>query len=193
MLGKREGLGWTWGQGYFPVLKRVGFWVAWVGCLRGKGCFPALKSERDAEGRQTLYPFLPCLLPQDNPFRQRIAEVFSEDGEGNMTLEDFLDMFSVMSEMAPRDLKAYYAFRIYGEWHQGVQASSSSLEPPRSPSAARRSVSLSWNHQGKPELVPLCWLAVALASWKEGSKTRADVTGIVLRGEQQDHGATRRW
>ncbi|KAM3822862.1 calcium and integrin-binding family member 3-like isoform 2-T2 [Vipera latastei] len=51
---------------------------------------------------------------KDNPFRQRIAEVFSEDGEGNMTLDDFLDMFSVMSEMAPRDLKAYYAFRIYG-------------------------------------------------------------------------------
>ncbi|XP_013930534.1 PREDICTED: calcium and integrin-binding family member 2 isoform X1 [Thamnophis sirtalis] len=50
---------------------------------------------------------------KDNPFRQRIAEVFSEDGEGNMSLDDFLDMFSVMSEMAPRDLKAYYAFKIY--------------------------------------------------------------------------------
>lgn len=52
---------------------------------------------------------------QDNPFRQRIAEVFSEDGQGNMTLDDFLDMFSVLSEMAPRDLKAYYAFKIYGK------------------------------------------------------------------------------
>uniref|UniRef100_K7GDU6 Calcium and integrin binding family member 3 n=2 Tax=Pelodiscus sinensis TaxID=13735 RepID=K7GDU6_PELSI len=50
---------------------------------------------------------------KDNPFRQRIAEVFSEDGDGNMTLDDFLDMFSVLSEMAPRDLKAYYAFKIY--------------------------------------------------------------------------------
>ncbi|KAG8147565.1 hypothetical protein E2320_022995, partial [Naja naja] len=36
-----------------------------------------------------------------------------KDGQGNMTLDDFLDMFSVMSEMAPRDLKAYYAFKIY--------------------------------------------------------------------------------
>lgn len=60
--------------------------------------------------------FCDCLcLIQDNPFRQRIAEVFSEDGEGNMTLDDFLDMFSVLSEMAPRDLKAYYAFKIYGQ------------------------------------------------------------------------------
>ncbi|OCU00610.1 calcium and integrin-binding family member 3 isoform X1 [Xenopus laevis] len=50
---------------------------------------------------------------KDNPFRQRIAEVFSEDGDGNMTLDDFLDMFSVLSEMAPKDLKAYYAFKIY--------------------------------------------------------------------------------
>lgn len=54
---------------------------------------------------------------QDNPFRQRIAEVFSEDGQGNMTLDDFLDMFSVLSEMAPRDLKAYYAFKIYGKYY----------------------------------------------------------------------------
>lgn len=37
-----------------------------------------------------------------------------------MTLENFLDMFSVMSEMAPRDLKAYYAFKIYGAWGPGV-------------------------------------------------------------------------
>lgn len=59
-----------------------------------------------------------CYVSQDNPFRQRIAEVFSEDGDGNMTLDDFLDMFSVLSEMAPRDLKAYYAFKIYGEWHR---------------------------------------------------------------------------
>nr|XP_012325315.1 calcium and integrin-binding family member 3 [Aotus nancymaae] len=51
---------------------------------------------------------------KDNPFRQRIAQVFSDDGDGHMTLDNFLDMFSVMSEMAPRDLKAYYAFKIYG-------------------------------------------------------------------------------
>lgn len=60
-------------------------------------------------------PLLLCSVSQDNPFRQRIAEVFSEHGDGNMTLDDFLDMFSVLSEMAPRDLKAYYAFKIYGE------------------------------------------------------------------------------
>ncbi|XP_058513778.1 calcium and integrin-binding family member 3 isoform X1 [Ochotona princeps] len=50
---------------------------------------------------------------KDNPFRQRIAQVFSEDGDGHMTFNNFLDMFSVMSEMAPRDLKVYYAFKIY--------------------------------------------------------------------------------
>ncbi|XP_054983489.1 calcium and integrin-binding family member 3 [Sorex araneus] len=50
---------------------------------------------------------------KDNPFRQRIAQVFSEAGDGHMSLDNFLDMFSVMSEMAPRDLKAHYAFRIY--------------------------------------------------------------------------------
>ncbi|XP_045407145.1 calcium and integrin-binding family member 3 isoform X3 [Lemur catta] len=34
---------------------------------------------------------------KDNPFRQRIAQVFSEDGDGHMTLNNFLDMFSVMN------------------------------------------------------------------------------------------------
>uniref|UniRef100_A0A1I7XNP5 Calcium and integrin binding family member 2 n=1 Tax=Heterorhabditis bacteriophora TaxID=37862 RepID=A0A1I7XNP5_HETBA len=39
--------------------------------------------------------------------------VFSEDGRGNLTFDDFLDMFSVFSEMAPLQLKLKYAFRIY--------------------------------------------------------------------------------
>ncbi|MFT7818732.1 calcium and integrin-binding family member 3-like [Arapaima gigas] len=65
---------------------------------------------------------------KDNPFRQRIAEVFSEDGEGNMTLDDFLDMFSVLSEMAPRDLKAYYAFKIYADFNNDDYICKADLE-----------------------------------------------------------------
>ena len=48
-----------------------------------------------------------------NPFRKRIVQVFSD--EGSMGFEDFLDMMSVFSEGATRDVKASYAFRIYGE------------------------------------------------------------------------------
>ena len=51
---------------------------------------------------------------QENPFKRRICEVFSHDGSGNMTFDDFLDMLNVFSESAPRDLKVYYAFKIYG-------------------------------------------------------------------------------
>uniref|UniRef100_A0A0K0F9D4 Calcium and integrin-binding protein 1 (inferred by orthology to a human protein) n=2 Tax=Strongyloides TaxID=6247 RepID=A0A0K0F9D4_STRVS len=50
---------------------------------------------------------------RENPFRRRICQVFSEDGSGNLTFDDFLDMFSVFSEMAPLQLKLKYAFRIY--------------------------------------------------------------------------------
>jgi Ca2+-binding EF-hand superfamily protein len=50
---------------------------------------------------------------RENPFRHRICQVFSEDGTGNMTFDDFLDMFSVFSEAAPREVKAFYAFKIY--------------------------------------------------------------------------------
>ncbi|CAH1639451.1 unnamed protein product [Spodoptera littoralis] len=54
-------------------------------------------------------------LPElkENPFKRRICQVFSHDGSGNLTFEDFLDMMSVFSEAAPRDVKAWYAFRIY--------------------------------------------------------------------------------
>ncbi|KNE61291.1 hypothetical protein AMAG_07032 [Allomyces macrogynus ATCC 38327] len=47
-----------------------------------------------------------------NPFRFRIAEVFSND-DGVITFEDFLDFLSVFSEEATRDVKSFYAFRIY--------------------------------------------------------------------------------
>jgi len=50
---------------------------------------------------------------RENPFRRRICEVFSEDGCGNLTFDDFLDMFSVLSENAPLELKLKYGFRIY--------------------------------------------------------------------------------
>ena len=49
---------------------------------------------------------------RENPFRERLCEVFSTDGKG-LHFEDFLDMFSVLSARAPWDLKATYAFRIY--------------------------------------------------------------------------------
>ncbi|XP_055970097.1 calcium and integrin-binding family member 2 isoform X3 [Sorex fumeus] len=52
-------------------------------------------------------------VPQENPFKERIVEAFSEEGDGNLTFNDFVDMFSVLCESAPRDLKASYAFKIY--------------------------------------------------------------------------------
>ncbi|KAK6624379.1 hypothetical protein RUM44_011238 [Polyplax serrata] len=63
-------------------------------------------------------------LPElrENPFRQRICEIFSKDGRGNLSFEDFLDLLSVFSEHAPRDIKVFYAFKIYdfdGDQHIG--------------------------------------------------------------------------
>merc|ERR1712062_26030 len=50
---------------------------------------------------------------KENPFANRILEVFSEDSTGHVSFNNFVDMFNVFSEHAPRDLKAYYAFKIY--------------------------------------------------------------------------------
>ena len=49
-----------------------------------------------------------------NPFNDRIVKVFSSSGTGDMTFEDFLDMMSVFSDGAPKNVKVEYAFRIYG-------------------------------------------------------------------------------
>ncbi|XP_026851421.2 calcium and integrin-binding family member 2-like isoform X1 [Electrophorus electricus] len=63
----------------------------------------------------TLTSCLITAMPElkENPFRQRIVETFSEDGSGDLSFSDFVDMFSILSEMAPLDLKITYAFKIY--------------------------------------------------------------------------------
>ncbi|EDQ92712.1 uncharacterized protein MONBRDRAFT_14080 [Monosiga brevicollis MX1] len=55
------------------------------------------------------------LMPElaQNPFKDRICKVFSEDNTGDLAFEDFLDMLSVFSETATRDVKSSYAFRIF--------------------------------------------------------------------------------
>ncbi|XP_065166076.1 calcium and integrin-binding family member 2 [Atheta coriaria] len=65
-------------------------------------------------------------LPElkENPFRRRICEVFSRDDSGDLSFEDFLDLLSVFSEQAPRDIKVFYAFQIYdfdGDSHIGAE------------------------------------------------------------------------
>ncbi|CAG5128705.1 unnamed protein product [Candidula unifasciata] len=47
-----------------------------------------------------------------NPFKDQICKVFSSSDDG-MTFEDFLDMMSVFSDGAPKNVKVEYAFRIY--------------------------------------------------------------------------------
>lgn len=47
--------------------------------------------------------------------RPLAGEAFSRDGQGNLSFEDFLDALSVFSEQAPRDIKVFYAFKIYGK------------------------------------------------------------------------------
>lgn len=63
---------------------------------------------------------------QENPFRERISEVFTkrqnlgDPSMGGICFEEFLEMMSVFSEQAPRDLKVFYAFKIYDFDEDGV-------------------------------------------------------------------------
>ncbi|XP_076379712.1 calcium and integrin-binding family member 2 isoform X2 [Megalopta genalis] len=92
------------------------------------GTIPRTMTPQQASGLRIP---LSCLtrIPElkENPFRQRISEVFTRrqstgqsstaDTEG-ICFEEFLEMMSVFSEQAPRDLKVFYAFKIYGRDHR---------------------------------------------------------------------------
>lgn len=49
---------------------------------------------------------------QQNPFRYRVAKVFAKNNK--IGFEEFVDFLSVFSEEATRDVKSFYAFKIYG-------------------------------------------------------------------------------
>lgn len=57
------------------------------------------------------------LLPmpglRESPLQEQIVESFSENGKGNLTFGDSMDMLSEVCELAPRDLKANHTFKIY--------------------------------------------------------------------------------
>ena len=59
-----------------------------------------------------------CKCPElkENPFRKRICKVFSVDDSGNLTFDQFVYLFSVFSEKAPREMKVQFAFKIYGNF-----------------------------------------------------------------------------
>ena len=46
-----------------------------------------------------------------NPLGDRVTKVFSSRGDGLMTFDDYLDMYSALSESANRDVKTTYAFK----------------------------------------------------------------------------------
>lgn len=71
----------------------------------------AVSADKNAKLEKDIILQLPEL--QENPFKDRICDVFSSSSDGNMTFEDFLDMMSVFSDNAPKNVKVEYAFRIY--------------------------------------------------------------------------------
>ncbi|KAG7171836.1 calcium and integrin-binding protein 1-like [Homarus americanus] len=71
---------------------------------------------QDSSNKSARYPDkvihqLPEL--KHNPFCERITRVFSSEHDSRMSFEDFLDLLSVMSDKAPLQLKAFYAFHIF--------------------------------------------------------------------------------
>merc|ERR1711915_627191 len=48
-----------------------------------------------------------------NPFCFRLCKAFAQDNAAYLMFEEFLDLMSVMSEAAPAQVKAEWAFRVF--------------------------------------------------------------------------------
>ena len=55
-----------------------------------------------------------------NPFGDRICQAFAAENDGKMGFEDFLDMYSVMSDAATPEIKMHFAFNAYDFDADGV-------------------------------------------------------------------------
>lgn len=81
--------------------------------------FKRFRAIAEAEVRANKYVRLPIRVIESlpefrcNPFRDRLLRTFSSSRDDTMSFEDFLDMLSVLSDEAPVDVKAEYAFQIY--------------------------------------------------------------------------------
>ncbi|XP_022053890.1 calcium and integrin-binding protein 1 [Acanthochromis polyacanthus] len=74
------------------------------------------KDERNFENtRVSMERILTLPELKSNPFRERICHVFSTSDQknGSLTFEDFLDLLSAFSDSATLEIKSHYAFRIF--------------------------------------------------------------------------------
>ncbi len=73
--------------------------------------------DNDPIGERVPIEFLIENMPElkTNPFSPRLCQVFSSADDNKMNFEDFLDMTSVLSDGAPIQVKADWAFRVFGK------------------------------------------------------------------------------
>ncbi|KAM8892339.1 calcium and integrin-binding protein 1 [Spinachia spinachia] len=74
------------------------------------------KDEKDLpDARVPMERILTLPELKSNPFRRRICYVFStsDNKNGSLTFEDFLDLLSAFSDSATMEIKSHYAFRIF--------------------------------------------------------------------------------
>eukprot|EP00299_Pterocystis_sp_00344_P005293 c16668_g1_i1.p1 GENE.c16668_g1_i1~~c16668_g1_i1.p1 ORF type:complete len:189 (+),score=61.85 c16668_g1_i1:45-611(+) len=71
------------------------------------------KLNRDKDEKLSLTEIQKIDQLRHNPFSERMCRVFSSDGSGNLTFEEFLEMLSTFSVRAPTDVKVQSLFLIY--------------------------------------------------------------------------------
>lgn len=53
-----------------------------------------------------------------NPFQDRISQVFSSMKDSRMSFEDMLDLCSAFSENCPVEVRAKWAFLLFGKFNE---------------------------------------------------------------------------
>ncbi|XP_023219709.1 calcium and integrin-binding family member 3-like isoform X1 [Centruroides sculpturatus] len=88
--------------------------------------FKAIKPDLIKVDKSTRLPIsLIQSIPEleNNPFSDRLCDIFTSEEDDCMSFEDFLDMASVLSEEAPFQTKVKYAFNIFDFDEDGMLSS----------------------------------------------------------------------
>merc|ERR1711942_607035 len=94
---------------YHPWLN----FIKWVEKLVGEEIVQGVDSINDERCQVSMADIITTLQElKVNPFALRICQVFAQNNDF-LLFEEFLDMMSVLSEAAPPQVKAEWAFQVY--------------------------------------------------------------------------------
>lgn len=72
-----------------------------------------MKLDKDSSGKIDREEFLAIPAINSNPLAGRLIDIFDQDGDGTVDLQEFITGLSIFSSKGNSDEKLYFAFKVY--------------------------------------------------------------------------------